>query len=157
MSKYVFYTADDTVRKIYASNDILHISQLSPVTIAERLNIALAYLPVKSMRINTNIYLDSRLSTELQWEQFGHELCHVLWHPDNQLHLTQSFIDMQERQANNFALYACIPTDMLMKMEMPNERCSAIRKMMQLFNVSKEFAERRLDLHIEKMNQLTYQ
>ena len=157
MPNYVFHTADETVKKIYSSINLSHPDHLSPILIAESLNIELAYLPVNSMRINRNIYLDDRLSTEEQWEQFGHELCHVLWHPDNQLHLTQSFIDMQERQANNFALYACIPTDMLMRMEMPPDRCHAIHRMMETFHVTRPFAERRLDLHIEKMNQLTYQ
>lgn len=157
MSHYVFHNADATIKNLYASINVTLARQLCPTAIAECLNISLAFLPVNSMRINKSIYLDSRLSTELQWEQFGHELCHVLWHPDNQLHITQSFIDMQERQANNFALYACIPTSMLMEMEMPEERCHAIHRMMETFNVSKPFAERRLDLHIEKMNQLTYQ
>lgn len=156
MSNYVFHTADETVKKLYASINVTLARQLCPMDISESLGIDLAFLPVSSMRINKSIYIDSRLSTEGRWEQFGHELCHVLWHPDNQLHLTQSFIDMQERQANNFALFACIPTNMLMDMDMPNERRPAIHRMMQTFNVSRPFAERRLDLHIEKMNQLTY-
>lgn len=156
MSNYVFHTADETIKKLYASINVTLARQLCPSAIAERMNIELAFLPVASMRINKNIYLDSRLSTVEQWEQFGHELCHVLWHPDNQLHITQSFIDMQERQANNFALYACIPTSMLMEMEMPKERSHAIHRMMETFNVSKPFAERRLDLHIEKMYQFSH-
>ena len=156
MKQYVFHTADETIKNLYASIDVTHERQLSPENIAERLRIELAFLPVPSMRINQSIYIDSRLSTEYRWEQFGHELCHLLWHSDNQLHLTQSFIDMQERQANSFALYACIPTAMLMAMEMPSERAYAIHRMMKLFGVSPPFAERRLDLHIEKMYQLTH-
>jgi Zn-dependent peptidase ImmA (M78 family) len=155
MSNYIYHTADEAVDSMYRRIRLKRVTQLSPDVIAERLGISLAYLPVKSMRINQSIYLDSRLSKEAQWEQFGHELCHVLWHPDNQLHLTQSFIDMQERQANNFALFVCIPTKMLLDMTMPEERDHAIHRIMRLFNVSRPFAERRLNLHMNKLYQFS--
>ena len=148
--------ADDTIKKLYESIGINRPPLIAPDIIAYRLGLELAYLPVDSLRINNRIYLDSRLSTEIQQQQFGHELCHVLWHQDNQLKLEQSFIDMQERQADNFALYACIPTDMLLSMPLPSTECEAVSVLTETFNVTPEFALKRLKLHLSKMYQTTY-
>lgn len=143
--------ADETVTKLYEKIGINRPPLLSPDVIAYRLGIELVYLPVDSMRINKKMYLDSRLSTEEQWQQFGHELCHVLWHQDNQLKLSQSFIDMQERQADNFALYACIPTDALLDMQLPSTEREAIGALAEAFNVTEEFVAKRIALNVTSM------
>ena len=148
--------ADETVSKLYQSIGINRPPLLNPDTVAHRLGIELNYLPVDSMRINKRMYLDSRLSTEEQWQQFGHELCHVLWHQDNQLKLSQSFIDMQERQADNFALYACIPTDALLSEPLPSTEWEAVAILVETFGVTPEFALKRLKLHLSHLYQTTY-
>ena len=148
--------ADETVTKLYEKIGINRPPLLSPDVIAYRLGIELNYLPVDSMRINKKMYLDSRLSTEEQWQQFGHELCHVLWHQDNQLKLSQSFIDMQERQADNFALYACIPTYALLDMQLPSTEREAIGALAEAFHVTPQFAQKRLNLHLSHLYQTTY-
>lgn len=152
---YTYTTADDYVKNLYQTIGISRPAQLCADTIAQRLGMKTVYLPVDATRIGEVIYLDERLPQKIQFQQFGHELCHVLWHPDNQLHLTQAFIDMQENQANNFAYYACIPTPMLMEMELPETLREAVHKVSDMFNVTAEFAQKRLEMHINKMYQST--
>lgn len=145
--------ADETVTSLYQMLGISRPSQLSPDNIAYKLGIELLHAPVDSVRINRRIYLDSRISTAEQRQQFGHELCHVLWHPDNQLCLPRAFIDMQERQADNFALYACMPTDMVLAESLPSIESEAVGVLSETFGVAPEFALKRLHL----MNNLMYQ
>lgn len=153
--KYVYTHADDYVKKLYETINIECPSQLCADTITRRLGMSTVYLPVEATRVGKVIYLDERLPQTIQWQQFGHELCHVLWHQDNQLHLAQSFIDLQENQANNFAYYACIPTPMLMGMELPETFGEAVHRVSTTFKVTPEFASKRLEFHLSKMYQST--
>lgn len=152
---YTYTHADDYVKRLYENINIERPSQLCADTITQRLGMSTVYLPVEATRVGKVIYLDERLPQTIQWQQFGHELCHVLWHQDNQLHLAQSFIDLQENQANNFAYYACVPTPMLMDMELPETLREAVHKVSATFNVTPEFAQKRLEFHINKLYQST--
>lgn len=147
--------ADETVTTLYRMLGINQPSQLSPDNIAYNLGIELVYAPVSSVRINRRIYLDSRISAEEQRQQFGHELCHVLWHPDNQLCLPRAFIDMQERQADNFALHACMPTDMVLGEPLPSTESEAAGVLSEAFKVTPEFALKRLRSMANLMYQTT--
>lgn len=152
---YPLTTADDFVTKLYKTININDPTQLREEIIAERLNKSIVYLPVDCMRIGNVLYLDERLPQEERWQVFGHELCHALWHNDNQLHLAQSFIDMQERDANHFAYYACVPTAMLLAMSLPSTVREAVSMLSEAFNVTPLFAQKRLEMHINKMYQST--
>ena len=74
--------------------------------IAAHFNIWIHYENVNSMMIKHDgmysIILNSSLSKEKQWEDFAHELCHVLKHAGNQLYMNQMFRELQEFQANQF-------------------------------------------------------
>lgn len=151
---YCMTTADEYVTRMYETVNMHKPSELCPRTICERLGKSLVYLPAKCTRVGDVIYMDSRLSREECWQTFGHELCHLLWHHDNQLHLSQSFIDMQERDANNFAYYACVPSCMLMNIELSDDFNLAVHRIATTFNVTPAFAKRRLEIHISKLYQL---
>lgn len=148
---YTYNNTEEYTGKLLKSHGILTPSQLTPELIAEALNINLGYLPVRSWRVDDYIILDSRLPSTVQWEEFGHELCHALWHPDNQFHLTKSYIEYQENQADNFAYFACVPTFMLLEMELPESACEAVREIAKTFNVTPEFATKRLEFHMNKL------
>lgn len=153
---YVLNTTEEFIKALYRNINVTEPQHLQPAEIVERLSLSVAYLPVRSTRVDNHIFLDIRLSTKEQWQEFGHELCHALWHHDNQFHLTRSYIDYQETQAKKFSYYACVPTCMLMKLDLSNDFQEAIRKISRTFNVTSEFAQKRLELHINKMYQSMY-
>ena len=65
------------------------------ITISSKLNIWLHFAPFGSRAIyRTNlpsIIIDNRKAIPHQWEDFGHELCHILFHVGNQLHMPKMF------------------------------------------------------------------
>lgn len=69
--------------------------QIDMNRIAAHFNIWIHYENVNSMMIKHDgmysIILNSDLSKEKQWEDFAHELCHVLKHAGNQLYMNQMF------------------------------------------------------------------
>lgn len=49
-----------------------------------------------------------------QREDFAHELAHILLHAGSQGVLSESFIELQERQATSLALLILVPTHLLL-------------------------------------------
>ncbi|QWU46403.1 ImmA/IrrE family metallo-endopeptidase [Bacillus sp. NP247] len=152
-----YYTTqlEDYIEKMYRSLSILIPKQIDMITIDQKLNIWLHFAPFGSRAINKDelpsIIIDNRTSIHNQWEDFGHELCHILFHVGNQLHIPKMFLDYQEAKAKNFTLHFCIPTFMLRKLDFPDTRVEAICLIAETFNVSFQMANERL-LHYE--NQL---
>ncbi len=79
--------------------------------ITKRLNIWLYFAPFGSHAMErkqiASLVIDNRISQPKQWEDFGHEICHLLLHSGNQLLMHQMFLDFQEAKAktsrNTFA------------------------------------------------------
>ncbi|WP_144505436.1 ImmA/IrrE family metallo-endopeptidase [Bacillus mycoides] len=152
-----YYTTqiEDTIENLYQSLSIIMPEQIDMITIAHKLNIWLHFAPFGSRAIFRDnlptIVIDNRKSFYHQWEDFGHELCHILFHVGNQLHLPNSFLNYQEAKARNFMLHFCIPTFMLRILDLPETRKESIYIIAKTFNVSFQVAKQRL-LHYE--NQL---
>ncbi|MCI0764673.1 ImmA/IrrE family metallo-endopeptidase [Bacillus sp. TL12] len=152
-----YYTTqiEDYIKNLYHSLSIFIPEQIDMITIAQKLNIWLHFAPFGSRAICRNnlpsIIIDNRNMPYQQWEDFGHELCHVLFHVGNQLYIPKLFLDYQEAKANNFKLHFCIPTFMLRTLTLPETRKESIYLIAKTFNVSFHTAEQRL-LHYE--NQL---
>jgi len=146
---------EDYIENLYHSLFIFIPEQIDMIRIAEKLNIWIHFAPVGSRAICRgnlpSIIIDNRITTYQQWEDFAHELCHILLHVGNQLYMPKSFLDYQEAKANNFMLHFCIPTFMLRVLNLPETRSESIQLIAKTFNVSFHIAERRL-LHYE--NQL---
>ncbi|PAD67296.1 hypothetical protein CHH83_19610 [Bacillus sp. 7586-K] len=151
--RYQTTIIEDWVKNFYYSIDIYQPRQLDLEEIAARLGIIVHYKNFSSRVYDGEIILDKRLSLQQQWEDFGHELCHVLRHYGNQTYMTISFLDHQEAQANNFALHFCVPTFMLLRNEIINYLNieDGITFVAETFNVTESFAKKRL-LHFR--NQL---
>ncbi|WP_377277366.1 ImmA/IrrE family metallo-endopeptidase [Planococcus dechangensis] len=148
----VFYNhSEDYVNHMYQSIIINHPHQLDPEDIAARNGLSLVYMRSSSMRIGDTIVINEDLSEEEQWQQFGHELCHALWHSGNQLHMPVPFRVYQEYKANNFAQYACIPSFMLHNMKLPKYEEIAVLMIQKEFGVSRDFAKKRLDQHLQNL------
>ncbi|MUK89114.1 ImmA/IrrE family metallo-endopeptidase [Ornithinibacillus sp. L9] len=93
------------------------------------------------------MFLEETAPLQKQWQDFGHELCHVLWHVGRQEYLPNDFLKPQEWQANHFAYHFCVPTFMLEQIRNPN-----VNEIMYLFNVDRQFATRRLEMYQSKFN-----
>lgn len=154
---YTYHTnqTEDYIMKLYQSMSIINPQDIDMVAISTKLNIWLHFAPFGSRAIYRNglpsIIIDNRKSLHRQWEDFGHELCHILFHVGNQLHIPKMFLDYQEAKAKNFMLHFCIPTFMLRKLDFPDTRLETIHLIAENFNVSFQIANERL-LHYE--NQL---
>lgn len=148
-----YYTTllEDTINQIYNRLNINKPQQLDMLCIANYLNIAVHFEEISSRAYNGEIIIDNRLSPDQQWEDFGHELCHILFHYGNQiLNIHNLFLKYQEKKANNFVLHFCVPTFMLLNYEIAtiNEGVPFVAK---TFNVTQDFARKRL---IKFKNQL---
>lgn len=118
--------------------------------VSSRMNIWVYYQPFRSSHIDRglgmySVNVDARLSPEEQWEDFLHELCHVLRHSGNQFCMPESFLQWQEQDANSFVPYAAIPFFMLNRMELPPHQNDLIGLITHTFRVTRELARRRVE------------
>ncbi len=141
---------EDYIHQLYLNIDITSPEQLNINHIATKLKIFVFLGAHKSMCYRNMIYIDSRLSKEEQWQQFAHELCHVLWHSGNQLGIYPPFREYQEWKANSFASHFCVPTFMLEQLNLPAEYNQALFLIQTIFNVEENFAKKRLNQHYMK-------
>lgn len=145
---FVYTHLEDYIKNLYLSIGVTSPDQLDPKNIAALLGINLIYLPCDSTNLGNVIFLDSRLSKEEQWQEFGHESCHATLHSGNQAKSNPLFREYQEWKANSFALHFCVPTFMLNQIKLPKKKELAIIKICLLFNVEYDFAEKRLDQYL---------
>lgn len=139
---------EEYIKKMYNTIGIYCPHQLDMESIAARLGTTLVYLPYGSMTFENAILIDDRLTSNQQWQEFGHELCHVEWHDGNQRVLPSSFLEYQEWKASNFAYHACVPTFMLDGMDLSANERKAVWTIQETFHVEREFAEKRLHQYI---------
>ncbi|MEK4303693.1 ImmA/IrrE family metallo-endopeptidase [Oceanobacillus sp. FSL K6-0251] len=142
--KYHTTLLEDSIKQFYFYLNIYHPQQLDMIKIAELLKIKIHFAPFSSSTFRGEIIIDSRLAPEQQWEDFGHELCHVLFQYGNQiLNINSLFLEYQEWKANNFALHFCVPTFMLQKYKIATIP-DGISFITNKFQVRQEIAEKRL-------------
>jgi Zn-dependent peptidase ImmA (M78 family) len=159
---YNYSTIEEYVKNLYHQLSINVPEQIDMIDIAVKLDIWLHFEDIKSKAIEKNdihsIFIDRRLNQQEQWQDFAHELCHVLMHCGNQLHLPSDFIEYQESKAKNFAYHFCVPTFMLEKLVFPSRKQEVIWLIAQTFNVEYTFAKIRLDRWIlQKESSIFYE
>ncbi|WP_416144952.1 ImmA/IrrE family metallo-endopeptidase [Planococcus koreensis] len=139
------------IQKLLHRIDIYHPHQLNIENVYSRLGMEVHYLEQDAMFVFGRIFLDSNSTEETQWQDFGHELCHALWHAGNQALIPFSLREYQEWKAENFSQHLCIPTFMLDKMDLPNYEREAIWMIMETFGVEWQFAEKRLRQYFKNL------
>lgn len=132
------------IYELYKSIQISHPDQLKIQDIANKLGISVFYGSV-NLRFN-NVIVLKKSNPQIEWQNFGHELCHCLRHVGNQLNMHYLFVELQEYQANHFAYHFCVPTFMLQQL-----REVTIYEVMNLFNVEYDFAYTRLEMYQNKI------
>ncbi len=148
---------EDWIKEFYYRLDIYHPHQLNFLDISARLGLHIHFNDFSSRIYRGEILIDERLSAFEQWEDFGHELCHLMRQAGNQLIMSDEFLKIQESKAVNFALHFCIPTFMLLNYEISNylNIKDGIHFVVEKFKVTEEFAKKRLihfrnQMHLSK-------
>ncbi|OCT11004.1 hypothetical protein A8709_04690 [Paenibacillus pectinilyticus] len=137
------------VEALYLQHDIASPAQLSMTNLAAKLHIWIYTMDMNSMAIEKNglfsINVDRRLSAKEQWEDFLHELCHVLRHSGNQMVMPDRYVDWQEQDASAFQLYAAMPVSMLKKLSLPEQKNEMVTFLAEEFQVTYRLASERIE------------
>jgi Zn-dependent peptidase ImmA (M78 family) len=147
---YNYTPLEDFIKTLYNRLSIFEPIEIKMMEIAEKLKISLHFYDDRSTAIRHkgifHIFIDERLSPQEQWQDFGHELCHVLRHEGSQNGMVQPFLYLQENQAENFMYHFCVPTFMLLNYKISNfiDVKAGIPFVVQNFNVTESFVEERL-------------
>ncbi|WP_064468238.1 ImmA/IrrE family metallo-endopeptidase [Lederbergia galactosidilytica] len=150
---------EDFVKELYEDIGITTPKEIDMYTIARALKIKLKFWDETSEATENNgkfwIFLNEDLGPREQWQDFAHELCHVLQHEGYQLNMINDFIRYQEIKADNFMYNFCVPTFMLDEYEIANyynieDGISIVAKD---FNVTESFARKRLIQLRDKVQQ----
>ena len=143
---------ENFITNLYYKINITKPSQLQYRKLASLLNIQIFYWNKSSQALfdETNVYilLNEQLTPQQLWQDFCHELGHVLLHTGQQDQMTKSWIDYLENKANNFMYHACVPSFMLDEIE-PD--ALTVQNIQRLFNVEYEFALKRLTQYQSKL------
>jgi len=146
-------TVEEEVISIYHSLNIFHPTQICHDDLIEiistRFNIKVYYFDETSEANNLGdifrIFLNEHQTKQKIWQDFAHELAHILGHEGYQWCMHNPFREYQELQAEQFAYHFCIPTFMLNNLELPQLRCEAVGLIATVFNVEHTFANERLE------------
>lgn len=142
---------ENYIHDLYQHLHITSPHQLNPEYVARKLHIHLVYWDEISQATlyqdKPYILLDTFVAPYM-WEEFCHELCHILQHSGNQLALPPPFVAYQETKADYFALHAAVPTFMLAQLLIPTDYAQTICIIQNTFHVSPTFARKRLDHYI---------
>ncbi|MFF3102602.1 ImmA/IrrE family metallo-endopeptidase [Viridibacillus arvi] len=154
MSTYYYSHLEEYVRIFYEKLNILQPVDINMLQIAKELHIQVFYWPNPSQSLYFSqsgyIFLNNQLSSQRHWQDFCHELCHVLFHRGDQMNLPSLFREYQEYKANNFSLHTAIPTFMLEQIKLPNDFYQAVLIIQDTFNVEGDFAKKRLEGYLMK-------
>lgn len=150
----IYTIIEDFIKELYECFNIYEPNQLSIDAISHELNLTIVQKRT-NLRFDDVIFL-SEPTPQLEWETFGHEVCHYLRHHGNQTKMNLDFRNLQEWQADHFAYHFCVPTFMLETYDFPKYKQQAIQQVSQDFNVTPRFARKRLDMYQNKQMQYQY-
>lgn len=143
----MFYTRTEKfVKDLLLSFNIKKPADLGIDKVADALQVTVHLWEFGSEAICRNgkyiIFLNEQKNERVQWQEFTHEVGHIMWHVGRQELLPPSFIELQEWQANYFSCHLCIPTFMLEESTLK----MTPYKLMELFNVEYAFACKRMEM-----------
>jgi len=150
MKQYYFTTPlEQWVDQLWEKAGVDAVSRLNIDDVSSRLEVWVHYAKETSRALEfmgmRSILIDSRLGRQQQWEEFLHELCHVLRHAGNQTLMPRSFCEWQEAEANRFVLYAALPFSLLEQLKLPDRLSEAVEVVACKFDVTYELAYKRLE------------
>lgn len=148
----MYYThTEDFIKQLYTKAGIYSPEELNYLTIAQALGIEVFFYSKHSMALfygdSPYIMLNDNLSKCQIWQDFCHELCHVLLHKggsqQRDISASPDWITYQERKANYFMRHAAVPTYML-------ETCKelSVPYVTEQFGVEPHLAEQRINEYV---------
>lgn len=148
-TRYVTTHLEDWVTNMYKRLNITKPKEINPVIIARYFSIYIKQHHYPS-RYDVNgrfraITLDSRSTPKEKYEQFFHELCHILRHCGHQTMLPNAFRELQEYDANNFMMYAAVPHHMLHFIDFDKPTPLLLKEMSDMFRVTESLCKKRLE------------
>lgn len=145
--RFTLTRKEEYIQKLYMMANIHSSELINDYNMADMLGITLMPAPISSKRIGSVIIIDSRLSPAEQHEQFAHELCHCMWHVTNQLLMPEYWHDYQEWTAETFAQHYCMPTFMLLEIDLYiySNKNHLYQDLAHKFGVTVEFAKKRIE------------
>lgn len=148
-TSYVTTHLEDWVTNMYKRLNVHQPKEINPVKIARYFEIYIKQHPYPS-RYDVNgrfkaITLDSRSTPREKYEQFYHELCHILRHTGHQTMMPTAYRELQERDANNFMVYAAVPHHMLHFIDFNKPTPLLLRDMSDMFRVTELLCQKRLE------------
>lgn len=151
----IYSHLEDYITNLYKKIGIQKPEQIDMYNVAKMLNIWVYTFGGTSEAVYSNgrqyIFLNRDLSPQEKWQEFAHELCHILRHAGHQRKMNPLFLEYQEWQADNFALHFCVPTFMLQRIRLPPEQRDAVQLIADTFNVDYKFATERLSRYHQKL------
>lgn len=148
MFNYQSTPLEDDIRKLYQEIGIMFPYQLDILEIAEQLEVWIYFMEMDSKAVDRSgkrsMLIDSRLSPPEQWQEFGHEICHLLRQAGKQPNMPENFLSFQETKAESFMYEFCVPSFMLLDLSLPQQKNEIVQHISELFNVTFKFAEKRL-------------
>lgn len=158
---YRYSHLEDYIQELYFEWDIKVPEQLNKYVIADQSNVGIYLTSSTSEAFSWDgryyIFIDRRLDDRQRWQDFGHEICHVLRHSGRQGNMPAPFRELQEWQADNFMYHFCVPSFMLRRIRLPPDQQSAVRLIAEIFNVEITFAEERLIRYLRKASIESFQ
>ena len=149
MYNYQLTPLEQWLEEIYRLNSITKVAQLNITEFSSKLGIWVYFMDIASKTVELrglhSINIDKRLAPRQQWEDFLHELCHVLRHAGNQIEMPEMYTEMQEREAESFQMFAAIPYSMLRKLELPETQGEIVYVVAKEFGVTLQLAKRRIE------------
>ena len=138
------------VMKFYQSININNPFTLSMEYVSDKLNMYLIYWKNTSALAIYNekcfMFINTNLSKQKQWQDFGHEMYHYFFDETNYSILNESYAEYGETKADYFAYHFCVPSFMLHQFKEVS-----VYDVMELFNVEYDFALRRLKMYEHKV------
>ncbi|NRG47483.1 ImmA/IrrE family metallo-endopeptidase [Bacillus sp. CRN 9] len=157
---YTLTNLEENIKALYLDLEITKPSEIDMWEFAWKFDIWIEFEEGKSELVEPQkdlftICLDSRIPSQKQWQDFAHEFGHVIRHVGKQHELREYFRDLQEFQANNFMYHFCVPTFMLTEYNISNSLDieNGAKFVAETFNVTEEFAKKRLVLFRDKLLQ----
>ncbi|MGG2054651.1 ImmA/IrrE family metallo-endopeptidase [Lysinibacillus pakistanensis] len=142
---------EEFIKALYLKIGMTKPLSLNLKAIVESLGIHVFHWPEKSQALffgdTGYIMLHNNLTPQQQWQDFCHELAHVLLHTGDQGSMSPLFREYQENKANNFMYHACVPSFMLEEIEPSNFTVEFVQ---QKFNMEFDFALKRLEQYHNK-------
>ncbi|UXJ70795.1 ImmA/IrrE family metallo-endopeptidase [Lysinibacillus fusiformis] len=148
--KYKTHT-ENLIYELYNQLNIFIPEQLDFQAIAIQLGIQVYYWPDQSQALflkkRSYIFVNEQLTKQQLWQDFCHELGHVLLHTGHQGRMSPLYREYQENKANHFMYHACVPSFMLDEIEPYN---LTVEYVQEQFNVEYDFALKRLEQYLSK-------